>query len=272
MEMNSYGVTKKVSHSDPDGLYLEELSINGFTIIPDILGESVLNECRQRLDEVYTIQEKKSGKKFLEEINELNLARCPLAYDDFFLFEVASHIKILSLIKKILGDYFILHLQNGIINMPGMKHHQSSWHRDLPYQNFIINKPLAIGCLFCIDHFTEENGCTYVLPFSHQRDFIPSDEYIQKFRQPAKAEAGSVIMFDAMLFHAAGYNASNSVRRGINHVYAAPILKQQINLPQFLKGKYSDHPVYSRLLGYENIEPGSVDEYRAKRKHKKQIK
>jgi hypothetical protein len=47
----------------------------------------------------------------------------------------------------------VLHLQNGIINMPNEEHHQSSWHRDLPYQNWTSSEPLACNVFYCLDNF-----------------------------------------------------------------------------------------------------------------------
>ena len=39
-------------------------------------------------------------------------------------------------------------------------HHQSAFHRDLPYQHFTSSRPIAINALFCADEFTNENGAT----------------------------------------------------------------------------------------------------------------
>ncbi len=168
------------------------------------------------------------------------------------MYTIAINSSIISIIEKILGDYFILHLQNGIINTPKEEHHQSKWHRDLPYQNFIISKPLAISALYCIDDFTSETGCTHVIPFTHKLEFMPSLEYITANNVMVLAKAGSVILFDAMLFHKAGHNSSETIRRGINNVYISPILKQQIDIPKMLNGKYSDNEFLRKFLGYDS--------------------
>jgi ectoine hydroxylase-related dioxygenase (phytanoyl-CoA dioxygenase family) len=200
----------------------------------------------------------------LKKINEQNLVRCPLLYDEFFI-DIATNHRVMEIVKKVLGDYFILHLQNGIINKPNEEHHQSSWHRDLPYQNFVISKPLALGALFCIDDFTNESGSTFVLPHSHRVELIPSSQYIEKNSKQIIAKAGSVILFDSMLFHKAGYNSANYIRRAINNVFVVPIIKQQINLPIALNGKYSDDDFLSKLLGYQSNSPSSDIEWRNNR-------
>ena len=84
------------------------------------------------------------------------------------------------------------------------------------------------------------------------------------------AKAGSVILFDSMLFHRAGYNCTNNfIRRGINNVFVKPILNQQIDIPRCLRGKYSNEAYFEMLLGYKNQIPESVIEYRERRLYKK---
>ena len=260
----SYGVTHQNNSSNALEIAIEEIEILGYTIIKDALTLDELTIARQKIDSIYKEQENNFGVDMLQKINEKYIARCPLIYEDFFL-NIATNTKTLEVVEAILGNYYVLHLQNGIINMPNQEHHQSSWHRDLPYQNFTISKPLALSALFCIDEFNAETGATFVVPFSHKIETIPSSHYINTNKVQVHANAGSVILFDAMLFHKAGFNQSQIIRRGINNVYTLPILKQQINLPAALNGKYSDDVFLSKFLGYQSDTPLSVDDYRLNR-------
>lgn len=257
----SYGVNQQTTLNSLVDSHMEELQINGFSVLEDVLDSKELRICRIKLDEIYETQKTQFGENNLEKINEQNLVRCPLVYDDFFL-NIATNKRVFEVVKKMLGDYFILHLQNGIINKTNEEHHQSSWHRDLPYQNFVSSKPLAIGALYCIDDFTNESGSTFVLPHSHRVEVIPSAQYIEKHSKQILAKAGSVILFDSMLFHKAGYNSASFIRRAINNVYVVPIIKQQINLPMALNGKYSGDEFLSRFLGYQSNSPSSDIEWR----------
>jgi ectoine hydroxylase-related dioxygenase (phytanoyl-CoA dioxygenase family) len=247
----SYGVNQQNTLNNWIESHIEELQINGFSILNEVLTTLELENCRLKLDDIYELQKKNFGEENLKKINENNTVRCPIIYDEYFL-NIATNTNVLKIVEKIIGNYFILHLQNGIINKPNQEHHQSSWHRDLPYQNFVISKPLAIGALFCIDDFTDTSGATYVLPHSHRVESIPSQEFVEKFSKQLEAKAGSVILFDAMLFHKAGYNSGNFTRRAINNVYVVPILKQQIDLYTALNGKYKDNEFLSKFLGYNS--------------------
>lgn len=260
----SYGVNNQEENLSLADACVEELRINGFSVLDKVLDDKALESCRTKMDELYEKQLQRFGEEKLKKIDELNIVRCPLAEDEFFL-NISTNSKIVDIVSRLLGNYFILHLQNGIINKPNEEHHQSSWHRDLPYQEFISSKPLAISALFCVDDFTEESGSTFVLPYSHKIESIPSKPYLQKHNVKILAKAGSVILFDAMVFHKAGYNSANFIRRAINNVYTTPIIKQQINLALALNNKYANDPFLSKFLGYQSNSTSSELEWRNNR-------
>jgi len=258
-----YGVSQRNElHSDIDRI-LEEIRINGYSVVPEFVPESFLQEARERVDAVYAEQEKSFGKEKLLAIQELDVARCPLAYDPFFL-QIAGHPFIRQVAKEMIGGMQILHLQNAIINRPNEEHHQSSWHRDLPYQDWVISRPISINALWCLDPFDATTGATWILPYSHQQALLPSLNYTNKFKIQVNAPAGSVVLFDSMMYPCAGYNQSNIVRRAINNVYVTPLLRQQIDLPAFLNGNHKDSE-YAELLGYTTLVPESVDQFRENR-------
>ena len=269
MKMKSFGVVNQAQLKDNDvDRYVEELSILGYSIIEDVLTDDELKTARIKLDEVYAMQVKEFSEEELGSINELYMARMPFVYDDYFLSFITNE-KLINVVKAVLGNYFVLHLQNGIINMPDRPHHQNSWHRDLPYQDFTSSAPLAISALYCIDNFDESTGGTIVIPHTHKLDHMPSEQYIQKHSAQVTAKAGALVLFDSMVFHRAGYNASHHIRRGLNHMFTTAILKQQINIPSMLNGKYSDEPFLRMLMGYDACPPGSVAEWRRSRINKK---
>jgi ectoine hydroxylase-related dioxygenase (phytanoyl-CoA dioxygenase family) len=168
---------------------------------------------------------------------------------------IAQHPVVMRIVERILGTYFILNLQNAIINRPDRPHHQSSWHRDLPYQNWVISKPLAINALFAIDEFSEITGGTHIVPFTHKTEILPSDEYISSNKMIACVPAGSAIIFDSMLFHKAGENRSKIIRRAVNNLYTTPILKQQYDFPKALGGREEFDLNTLQFLGYTSQVP-----------------
>lgn len=265
--IKSYGATRVSQAKSQLDYHLEEYHNLGYTIIENVLSSEVSEQLKNELDLIYSAQEADFGKENLRQINEEFLARALLVYSESYL-DLARKSEIMEYVSAILGNYFVLHLQNGIINMPQEEHHQSSWHRDLPYQNWVSSESIGCNVFYCLDPFTEENGGTIILPFSHKIPYLPSEAYLEKHGVQIKAPAGSAVLFDSMLFHKAGYNRSGQIRRGVNLLYARAIIRQQIDLPAALNGKYADDPFLNMLLGYGNRTPVDVKTFRSLRKSK----
>ncbi|MFL6231265.1 MAG: phytanoyl-CoA dioxygenase family protein [Pyrinomonadaceae bacterium] len=266
-DVKMFGVREQTRLSSEDDAHVEEIRMVGYTVLPGVLGEPELAALRSKMDRIYQTQiEEMGGEDRLAAINDTYNARCPLAYDEQFL-SVAAHPRVLSLVKRFLGDYVVLMLQNGIINVPGVGDAQNAgyWHRDLNYQHFISTRPLSMSALFCIDDFSAETGGTCVLPASHKSESFPSEEYVRAHETVIEAKAGCALVFDSMLYHRGGHNRSPRVRRALNHMYTPPLIKQQINLPKMLGGRYSDDPFLARFLGYESESDESVAAFRENR-------
>lgn len=265
--VKTFGVKEFTSAGSQLDQAVEDIKLLGYTIVPDVLNVEELQAAREKIDSIYAQQvDEVGGEQELAAINDAHTARCPLAYDDFFL-KVATNPRVLAIVERFLGDYFILMLQNGVINTPSVGNEQNAgyWHRDLNYQHFISTRPISISALFCIDPFSEETGGTFVLPASHKAEAFPSEPFVLQHEKVVDAPAGAAIVFDSMLYHRGGYNRSAKPRRAVNHMYCLPLIKQQISLPKILQGKFSDDPFLSKFLGYTSEPDGSVSEFRKAR-------
>lgn len=264
-----FAIREFVEVSSDIDKHVEQLYLDGYTVLENVLDDRELDIARRKIDEIYQRQIDDLGgdEHLLETIKDCNFARCLLAYDDFFLTKVAANQRVIEVIEKALGEHYILMLQNGILNKPYPQQNSNAcaFHRDLNYQHFTSSRPLSISALFCIDHFSEKTGATCILPYTHKIEKCPSEHYIQNNEKVVNAKAGSVIIFDSMMYHRAGRNTSDNVRRAINNMYVLPFIKQQISFPAALKGRHSDHPFYKKLLGYESEPANSVISFRKKR-------
>lgn len=262
--MKFYGVEASQDIADAVTRHVEAVRIKGFSVMENALSEAEVADLNERLEAVYARQRDEFGEEALVALNEQNVARCLLAYDETFAGLAASE-QVLPVVRALVGTYVVLHLQNGILSRPSQEHHQSSWHRDLPYQSFVSSRPLAVNVYYCLCDYSPETGGTMFLPFSHREEQLPSRGYIEANEMTPVVPAGSALFFDSMLFHRAGYNRSTIVRRGINHVYTTGIIRQQIGLPEALGGRYRDDPELAVLFGYDNQTPGSVQAFRERR-------
>lgn len=260
-----YGVKEATSARDDLDVRAEECRIRGYTLIDSGLDHQQIEAIGTAIDRALLRQEAEcGGAAAMARIGEAGTARALLAYDDIFL-DLLTNRNLLDLVERLLGDYFIVGQQNSIVIQPRQKHNQAQYHRDLPYQHFLTSRPIAVNALFCVDPFTEENGATRVIPGSHKHEPFPADPVVTRLEHIAAAPAGSFIVLDAMLFHRGGENRAEVPRRAVNHVFVLPFLRQQINLPHMLGGRFSDDPRLRRLLGYDCQTPDSVLDYRRER-------
>jgi ectoine hydroxylase-related dioxygenase (phytanoyl-CoA dioxygenase family) len=264
--MQTQGVSEFRQNADAIDLHLEEVRERGYTVLPGVLDADELVETRARIDSVYERQvEEFGGVDRLERIHDADIARCLVEYDDFFV-TLAAHPSVGQVVRRVLGDYYVLSAQNGIINRPtDDQFFQHAWHRDLQYRHLTSSRPLAVTALYCIDDFTLATGGTHLLPGSHRREDFPSPEFVERHETQAEAEAGSVLLLDSMTFHRAGVNSSKNVRRAINHIFALPMIQQQISLPSALEGRFSEDPDLRRLLGYEAPPGASTMDWRTRK-------
>lgn len=263
-----YGVQSSPGKLSEIESRLEELSLLGYSVLTDVIPADSLPVWRQRIDVNYERQQEEFGADELESIGELDICRAPLVQDPAFI-ELVMNERVHQVLSRVLGSWFILNLQNAIINRPGRDHHQSAWHRDLPHQNWIISRPLAVGALFVIDEFSEATGATMFLPTSHRLESLPSQTWISRYGVPILASAGSVVLFDAMVFHRAGVNSSKMVRRAVNHLFTVPILKQQYDFPRALADRAYKDPELLKILGFTSQVPLDAAEWRRQRQQRR---
>jgi ectoine hydroxylase-related dioxygenase (phytanoyl-CoA dioxygenase family) len=121
---------------------------------------------------------------------------------------------------------------------------------------------------YCLTPFNVNTGGTLFLPYSHLFPKAPSPNFFTENSVQPNLKAGDIIIFDSMVYHRAGNNSSDITRYGVNNLFTTPILKQQVDIPKMLKGKYINDPILNKILGYKFETPLSVQDFRQKRLQK----
>lgn len=248
--LSVHGVYERHRNETEVDVNIEEISRNGFTVLKNVLTDDEIVYTRHKLDEIYQKQVDEFGLDNLIKLKDRYIVRSMLAYDDFFLHKIACNEKLITVVKKILGNNISLSSQVGILNPPDDKLYQTAWHRDLQYQHFTISRPIAVQTLFCIDPFDAKTGGTFFISGSHLHESFPSDEYTKKHETQIVANPGDAVVFDALTYHRAGENTSPNIRRAINNLYTLPIIQQQINFSRMMNGRFKDDTFLAGLLGY----------------------
>lgn len=246
-------------------LLKETIRFQGAVLIKDVLDVSFIGECREKLYEVQQNILKEVGVERLRRAGELGVLRLMLKHSGFF-YKFLELPRVLAVVDATVSPTAILHLQNGFIlpsfsegNVPSV--FQNKFHMDFPR---VMNGYLAsINTFFAIDDFTVKNGGTMVSLATHQQDIPPSKEYLEMTSSSVECPAGSMLVFDSTLWHAAGFNISGKDRLAINQQFTRSFFKQQIDYVRALGSDVvqAQSSRTQQLLGWYSRVVTSLDEY-----------
>jgi ectoine hydroxylase-related dioxygenase (phytanoyl-CoA dioxygenase family) len=253
------GFQKAVLATSLDGC-LEDLDRLGFFVIPDVLSQAECGEFAERMDRVWDKQVHEFGVQRLRTMNEYGVIRCMMDQDARFL-DLVRHPVLWEVVAAAVGETAILHLQNGVFLEPGDEHHQSAHHRDFA-KDFIADRILSLNVTLAVDDFNDRTGGTWVVPGTHKSAVVPSDAFLATNEVQIHAKRGSALVFDSLLIHRAGYNQSQARRRGINHQYTRPFIKQQVDYPALLRSRVDPESALAQTLGFWSVPPKSLLEFR----------
>lgn len=239
--------------------------VDGFAIVEDVLDRNLLARAREAM---YAVRERivaDVGADRLERAGELGVLRLMLAYDERF-YELIELPDVLAVVDATVSPTAIMHLQNGLIlpraaRAGGARHFQTSFHRDFP--RHLEGYVASVNTFLAIDEFTAENGATLLAPGSHQQAAAPELAELEAAAIPALCPAGSMIVFDSTLWHAAGENRSARDRLAVNQQFTRSFIKPQIDYVRALGDEaiLRRAPRTQQLLGWYTRVVTSLDEY-----------
>jgi ectoine hydroxylase-related dioxygenase (phytanoyl-CoA dioxygenase family) len=247
------------------GHVTEGLHHVGFAVVKNVLSREFIDETAAALYRVQSRIREAVGEERLQRAGELGVLRLMMKYDSHFLrfLEVPE---LLAIVDATVSPTAVLHLQNGFI-LPSFPRgetpstFQNRFHMDSPR---VLNGYLAsVNVFFAIDDFTTENGGTLVVPGTHQSAVPPDPDFLARNAVAVECPAGSAIVFDSTLWHAAGANVSGEDRLAVNHQFTRSFFKQQIDYVRALgdESVLAQPPRTQQLLGWYTRVVTSLDEY-----------
>ena len=260
-------LTSRSSTRRPEwiGETLRDLRCDGYSIVEDVVSASLLAHTREAM---YAVRERilaDIGQERLDDAGELGVLRIMLRYDESFaaLLELEP---VLAIVDRVLSPTAIVHLQNGLIlpsstERNARRRFQTSFHRDFP--RHMGGYVASVNTFLAIDEFTSDNGATLLVPGSQQCALPPDPSVMESMAAPALCPAGSMIVFDSTLWHAAGVNVSGADRLAINQQFTRSFIKPQIDYVRALGDAaiLRQQPRTQQLLGWYTRVVTSLDEY-----------
>src|SRR5215475_9318202 len=189
-------------------LALESVRAQGCAIVEDTMDPALLAETRAAMYRAQRKIQEEVGYERLHRAGELGVLRLMLKFEPIF-FRLLELEALLTIVDNTVSATAILHLQNGFI-LPSIavdqtpSVFQNRFHQDFPR---VFNGYLAsINIMFAIDEFSTSTGATLFVPGTHQMTTPPAIEYLKQNAISVECSAGSIVVFDSTLWHAAGAN------------------------------------------------------------------
>ena len=245
---------------------LSALRDEGYCVVEDVLDDCFLEATRAAMYRAQEAIRRDVGDERLRRAGEIGVLRLMLKYEPHFLrfLEVPE---LLAVVDATVSETAVMHLQNGFI-LPSFEGStgaprifQNTYHRDFP--RYLNGYMASLNVFFAIDEFRADNGSTWVVPGTQQQAAAPTPAFCAAHAVPATCAAGSMIVFDSTLWHAAGQNVSGADRLAINHQFTRSFIKQQIDYVRAMdEAQLLALPARSQqLLGYYTRVVTSLDEY-----------
>lgn len=232
---------------------------HGWIIYEDALNPGLLQEITDSLSGSYQLRREIQIANGIAESMDGTLHH--LVERDTFALSFLDQKYCHTQIRHFLGGNYIINSMGAVINTKSAGRYVQNIHRDI--RSFTGDFKLMIQLMVTLDDFTLENGATYFLSGTHTCEQKPDEDYFYKNADRAVTKKGSIIAFDANLWHAAGKNYTDQPRRALTMAFTRPFFKPQLDYPRALGYTFgeglNDH--LRQVLGYNARIPENLQEY-----------
>ena len=239
--------------------YLEQIKKDGYCVLPQVLSQNQVNNFLTKIKELY----KETKDKICQDTPYLNTNQ-PNVYnlqnkDINFIKLLFDNKEIEHILIKHLNDKWYKQIPqdqpNYILRSFGARSSNSSLplHIDsfIPYQG---EEVIAMQMVIVLEDMSIENGCTVVIPGSHQ-----IGEYADntKFNNatPLLLKAGDIAIWDSRIWHGTTNNKTEDTRWTIIATFTRWWIKQHFDitkaLPEEIKNQLSQKE--KSILGFASV-------------------
>lgn len=225
---------------------ISQMRESGYCVVESVFSYEFVDELSARLDHVADI-EKRNGDAWFSHSNQRVFM---LLNKSSTFLGLISHPSVLGLATACLGEHRLLSSITANIAMPGNQ--AQPLHADQGYVAEPWRHSEVMNVAILLDHFSEENGATAVVPGSHLIGTNPPPLTLPSI--PIVAPRGSLVGLDGRVWHGTGENrTARTRRRAIFCYYCKPYLRQQENFSRSLAPEVRERltAVDRQLLGFD---------------------
>lgn len=240
---------------------LQELSLQGYTVIEDFLSAPVLQQVDECLEALRGQHHGRNNFEGTHTERIYTLVARGKVFED-----IVEDPRIMALLDHVLLPNYLLTANQAICIAPGET--VQPWHTDDSF--YTVPRPramISLSTIVAVDAFSAENGGTEIVPASHLWDDAQiggvytsgeaeaEEDFARRVAtqaQPVVMPAGACLVFAGTLLHRGGANTSSGVRRAFSNQYCQPWARPQENfylaIPPAEVARMS--PRIQSLLGY----------------------
>ena len=198
----------------------DELRGKGYTLLPGVIDAEWLAALRERVEELVATEGDQAGLEVHQEQGTRRLA--DLVNKGSIFDGVWSHPLLLAAVHHVIDAPFHLGSLNARDALPGAG--LQALHQDGPRD--VVRPPYGCNSVWMLDDFSEENGCTRVVPGSfrhrHPADVLDDSKAPHPEQELLAAPAGSVAVFNSYTWHGGTLNSTPHAHRRALHCYFNP--------------------------------------------------
>ena len=200
--------------------FADQVKEIGYCIVPEVIPAAHGEALRTHLQSVG----ENLRRAEIHESQQVSAVKGLLSVDQRVANYVADE-RVMAILSQLLGNKLRISFCSLMTNEPGKK--RTVMHADWPYnQDRACHIPapypdqiMHTTALLMVSPFTKTNGGTIVVPGSHRRSTNPTDRKsgidplaVQPDEQQITGAAGSLLLMDSRLWHAAPENRSSDSR------------------------------------------------------------
>ena len=249
---------RRLSNDEIDR-HLKAISDAGYTLIPEFMSQSITEYFRERIEREFQALSERRYQNVSD-----NQARDQYVYNlqnrGVPYIRLAASKPIEAILIPFLNDKYYRPIPTDLPNYILAFYNARSSGPELPlhidsYIPFPGKRTFSMQVAFILDDQSESNGCTVVVPRSHQIGEFSDRSFGDVV--PIEARRGDVVVWDSRLWHGARANETETARWSLIATFRMWWLKQSMDIPRGLPEEiYAALSDEERsLLGYCSIPP-----------------
>lgn len=229
----------------------------GFSLIENFMPGELCELLRSKLERAIEQYNPRvsSQRSFLDRYHIHDLMN-----QDMIFCSMLEDVRLQQLLSPLIDEYWIMYAFTSSSLPPNEENFGSRLHNDCPRfsPGYIFN----IGLIWLLDDFYPENGSTFVLPGSHHLQEAPSEELFDRNCMQLEAKKGTLLIFNAGLFHRAGLNSTNEWRHALTLNACRSFMKQRMDWVRFIQSEFTNqlNEQARRILGFDTRLPTTMEE------------